>query len=68
MLTAPVAAQTAEDMPVYLKVYAEPNPVGVGQIVYISLFFTKPIPVVGAAGGASLYTGLTSKHRRTRRN
>ena len=39
--------------------YAEPNPVGVGQTVFISLFFTKPIPVVGAAGGASLYTGLT---------
>ena len=34
-------------MPVYLKVYAEPNPVGVGQVVYISLFFTKPIPIVG---------------------
>ncbi len=49
----------AEDIPVYLKVYAEPNPVGVGQVVYISLFFTKPIPVVGASGGASLYTGLT---------
>jgi hypothetical protein len=54
---APAAA--ASDMPVYLKVYAEPNPVGVAQTVYISLFFTKPIPVVGAAGGASLYTGLT---------
>ncbi|MCW3982584.1 MAG: hypothetical protein NWE96_01150 [Candidatus Bathyarchaeota archaeon] len=54
---APVTA--AEDMPVYLKVYAEPNVVGVGQTVYISLFFTKPIPIVGAAGGASLYTGLT---------
>ncbi len=46
-------------IPVYLKVYAEPNPVGVGQTVFISLFFTKPIPVVGSSGGASLYTGLT---------
>jgi hypothetical protein len=52
-------AAAAEDMPVYLKVYAEPNPVGVGQIVYISLFFTKPIPIVGSAGGGSLYTGLS---------
>ena len=42
---APAAA--ASDMPVYLKVYAEPNPTGVGQVVYISLFFTKPIPIVG---------------------
>jgi hypothetical protein len=47
------------DVPVYLKVYAEPNPVGIGQTVYISLFFTKPIPVPGAFGGGSLYTGLT---------
>ncbi len=54
---APAAA--ADDMPVYLKVYAEPNPVGVGQTVYISLFFTKPIPVVGVAGGASQYIGLS---------
>ncbi len=52
-------ASAAEDMPVYLKVHAEPNPVGIGQPVYISLFFTKPIPVVGAFGGATLYTDLT---------
>jgi hypothetical protein len=56
-IIAPTSA--ADDMPVYLKVYAEPNPVGVGQTVFISLFFTKPIPIVGSAGGASLYTGLT---------
>jgi len=56
-LIAPAGA--ADDMPVYLKVYAEPNPVGVDQTVFISLFFTKPIPVVGAGGGASLYTGLS---------
>ncbi len=58
-IAQPAAAATAENMPVYLKVYAEPNPVGVGQVVYISLFFTKPIPIVGAAGGASLYKDLT---------
>ncbi len=56
--TIPVSSAT-QDMPVYLKVYAEPNPVGVGQEVYISLFFTKPIPIVGSAGGGSLYTGLS---------
>ena len=54
-----IAPAVADDMPVYLKVYAEPNPVGVGQVVYISLFFTKPIPIVGSAGGASTYTGLS---------
>jgi len=52
-------AKAATNVPVYLKVYAEPNPVGIGQPVYISLFFTKPIPVVGAFGGGSLYEGLT---------
>ena len=67
ILTVPMAIQisnigpaaAADEMPVYLKVYAEPNPVGVGQTVFISLFFTKPIPIVGATSGASLYTGLT---------
>ena len=67
VLTVPMIIQVsqiapaiaADDMPVYLKVYAEPNPVGVGQVVYISLFFTKPIPIVGSSGGGSLYTGLT---------
>ncbi len=66
ILVIPMALQTGSmaaaeniDIPVYLKVYAEPNPVGVGQVVYISLFFTKPIPIVGSAGGGSLYTDLT---------
>ncbi len=36
--------KAALDIPVYLKVPAEPSPVGVGQTEFISLFFTKPIP------------------------
>jgi hypothetical protein len=32
------------NVPVYLYVSAAPNPVGVGQPVYISCFFTKPLP------------------------
>jgi hypothetical protein len=59
MQAATTAATEGVDVPVYLKVYAEPNPVGVGQVVYLSLFFTKPIPIVGSSGGGSLYTGLT---------
>jgi hypothetical protein len=48
------------NVPVYLKVYAEPNPVGVGQEVYISLFFTKPIPNTRLSDGSyQVYTGLT---------
>ncbi len=46
-------------IPVYLKVYAEPNPVGVGQTEFLSLFFTKPLPIVGSSGGSTLYTNLT---------
>ena len=53
-MLAPVQAANL-NVPVYLKVYAEPNPVGVGQTVFISMFFTKPIP--NAAG--QFYTGLT---------
>ena len=68
LLTVPMMIQVSQiataatvplDVPVYLRVYAEPNPIGIGQTVYISLFFTKPIPVPGAFGGATLYTGLT---------
>ena len=38
-------------IPVPLMVHAEPNPVGIGQDLYLSLFFTKPIP--------GTYTDLT---------
>jgi len=56
---ASVASAQNPTIPVYLKVHAEPNPVGVGQPVYLSLFFTKPLPIIGATGGGSLYTDLT---------
>ncbi len=43
------------EIPTYLQVTAAPNPVGVGQSIYISLFFTKPIPTTSN----QLYTDLT---------
>jgi hypothetical protein len=43
-------AQT--DVPVYLYVSVAPNPVGVGQPVFVSCFFTKPLP-------SGRYTGLS---------
>ena len=64
VLTVPMMIQVSQiqfakaanlNVPVYLKVYAEPNPVGVGQTEFISLFFTKPIPNVAG----QYYTGLT---------
>jgi hypothetical protein len=63
LLTAPMMIQLSTiapasaanlNVPVYLQVYAEPNPVGVGQTVFVSMFFTKPIP--NAAG--QFYQGL----------
>ncbi len=47
----------AADVPVYLKVYASPNPVGLGQTEFLSLFFTKPIPNVAG----QYYHGMTLK-------
>jgi len=60
VLTVPMIAQlspaqAAVALPTYLMVTAEPNPIGVGQVVYISLFFTKPIPT----NGTEVYKGLT---------
>ena len=64
VLTIPMMIQVSQlqfaqatnlNVPVYLKITAEPNPVGVGQTEFISLFFTKPIPNVAG----QYYTGLT---------
>ncbi len=64
VLTVPMMIQVSQipfaeaanlNVPVYLKVHAEPNPVGIGQTEFISLFFTKPIPNVAG----QYYTGLT---------
>ncbi len=52
-------ASAVTNIPEYLYVMGEPSPVGVGQTVYISLFFTKPIPPVGSAWGGGYFTGLT---------
>ncbi len=64
VLTIPMMIQVSQtqfaqaanlNVPVYLKIHAEPNPVGIGQTEFISLFFTKPIPNVAG----QYYTGLT---------
>ncbi len=57
-------AQTAMTFPTYLYTSVAPNPVGVGQTVFISLFFTKPVasPVAGSAflsTTLTYYTGMT---------
>jgi outer membrane protein assembly factor BamB len=55
-------ASTEQYFASFLNVSLAPNPVGVGQTVYVSLFMDKPAPPPGpypAFGGASQYTGLT---------
>jgi len=42
-LASVVSAENPK-IPIYLEVHAEPNPVGIGQDLYLSLFSTKPIP------------------------
>ncbi len=58
------ASQTNAQEPLYvttyLHVWVSPNPVGVGQTAYISLFFTKPLPPsYGVAWGGGVYHNLT---------
>jgi outer membrane protein assembly factor BamB len=61
VLTIPMIVQTSQmtvqaiDVPTFLKVYAAPNPVGLGQVEFLSMFFTKPISTVGN----QIYRGLT---------
>ena len=64
LLTVPMMMQVSQitvqaqlEMPTILLVHAAPNPVGVGQAEFISLFFTKPIPTTGG----ERYQSLTLK-------
>ena len=56
-----VFAQSTINVPDYLYVNPAPNPVGVSQTVYISMFFSKPIPIINSTSfflAATEYTGL----------
>ncbi len=64
VLTIPLILQTAETnaqthVTSFLYVSVAPNPVGIGQPVYISMFFTKPLPPEGSMFGEGFYHGLT---------
>jgi len=52
-----VKAQTIE-IPTFLFVTASPSPVGVGQIVYVGITFSKPTPTGGGSSG-DLYEDIT---------
>jgi outer membrane protein assembly factor BamB len=58
IMQVPVKADTTLNVKDYLIINAAPSPVGVGQTVFLSLFFDKPVPVIGAFGGGTLLENL----------
>jgi outer membrane protein assembly factor BamB len=57
-----VSGKTTINVPDYLYVNAAPNPIGVDQTTYISLFFSKPIPQLNSTSfflAATEYTDIT---------
>src|SRR5665647_2795425 len=55
MITAPTQAY---DTPTFLFVTASPDPVGIGQIVYVGITFSRPTPT-GSGYTGDLYEGIT---------
>jgi hypothetical protein len=49
----------ALDIPTYLKIYVEPDPIGIGQAAYISAFLTKPTASAGMGSTGDMYKGIT---------
>lgn len=56
--TITLAPARAIDIPTFLFVTASPNPVGVGQDVYVGMTFSKPTPTGGGYTG-DLYEDVT---------
>ncbi len=48
------------DTPTFLFVTASPDPVGVGQVVYVAITFSRPTPT-GSGYSGDLYEGITLK-------
>ena len=59
ILVFSTTVQAVNSIPTYLFVRAEPNPVGIGQPIYINLFLSKPTATAGMGSTGDLYTGLT---------
>ena len=53
-----LAPTQAIDIPTFLFVTATPDPVGVGQIVYVGITFSRPTPT-GSGYSGDLYEGIT---------
>ncbi len=56
---ASMTSVQALDIPTYLKIHVEPDPVGIGQAAYISAFMTKPTASSGMGSTGDMYKGIT---------
>jgi len=53
------AQQRITEIPTWLYITVSPNPVGVGQTVYVNTFFSKPLPTSGMANTGDMYENVT---------
>ncbi len=57
-MVAVVSPVQALDIPTFPLLTCAPNPVGVGQIVYINAFMSKPTPTAGMASSGDQYENI----------
>ncbi len=58
-LVAVLPSAQAVEIPTYLLMSVAPNPIGVGQTVYVNAFLSKPTPTAGMSGVGDHYEDLT---------
>ncbi|MGA2681468.1 MAG: hypothetical protein ABSF44_06675 [Candidatus Bathyarchaeia archaeon] len=56
--TATLAPAPPMSIPTWMEIQVSPNPVGVGQPIYMQAFLDKPTPTAGVGGVGDLYHGL----------
>jgi hypothetical protein len=54
-----VHAPSTEVVPTWLMLSAQPSPVGVGQVVYVNAFMTKPTSTAYMMGTGDMYENIT---------
>ncbi|MFB3889296.1 MAG: PQQ-binding-like beta-propeller repeat protein [Candidatus Bathyarchaeia archaeon] len=58
MMLAAMPAAQALDIPTFAWINISPNPVGLGQTVYVNAFMSKPTPTAGMAGSGDQYENI----------
>ena len=59
MSTLISTTHAAASIPTFLELQVSPNPVGVGQQIYMQCFLSKPISTASMNGVGDHYTGIT---------